>query len=254
MKLRQLLASTSAFALAFAPFHAFAVPSGNTPDPRSLYYQPQGIWPNNNDAHQDPVPYVPPPLGFDPAKHMVGFSKAVSQGRAPVVCTTGDSLYAIYDPNTTPPVGGVAAIAPSETPLQELTDLITAQNPGVHPNFVNRAVGGQTWYYFSTAPISSAPFPSWYTNTTLHWLSYIRGADCDTMFINLGGNDRDVMFAGFVYNALNEIASWGTAPPSWAATTVYAANTEIIDTNGDLEVTVVGGTSGSSPPTLLTGS
>ncbi|WP_233967457.1 SGNH/GDSL hydrolase family protein [Pectobacterium polaris] len=64
---------------------------------------------------------------------------------------------------------------------------LSAQNPGVKFEFVNRAYGGQTWANANTKPSS---FPAWYTDTTRNWGDYIVDENPDIVIMAFGMNDR----------------------------------------------------------------
>ena len=229
----------AAAAFLLAPLFAFAplaASASNQPPP----------WPLNSDGHFDPA--VGPPQRPHACAPRCICSKPSRRLRAAARlsgASTGDSTTTLYDYPTGN--GGANSIAPSELLYTNLVRAVLAQNPGQAFIFTNRAVGAQTWSTLFGA--ANANWPSWYPAHGLYWLNYVRAADCDFLFINSGVNDTNGLTAQAIYNVLNVVSNWGTAPAAWQANHTYAPNTQVIDSNGDLEATSLGGTSGASAPT-----
>ncbi|QPL10907.1 tail fiber protein [Pectobacterium phage Possum] len=79
---------------------------------------------------------------------------------------------------------------------------LSAQNPEVTFEFVNRAYGGQTWANANTKPSS---FPVWYTDTTRNWVDYIVDENPDIVIMAFGMNDRDSFNMGTMASTITKL-------------------------------------------------
>lgn len=176
--------------------------------------------------------------GINPAQHLVQLTAASS----PIVAFIGDSRISL----------ACNQIANTETLQYKIRRRIREDNPGKTwatsyglSNFNDFSIGGQTWAAIASIP--AAPFPSWYLNESIYWLTYVMASNPHTVFLNSGANDADYLDPTKVKSALQTIANWGTAPATWT-TGAKTLNEIIVDSSGRLQVCTVAGTSGTSTP------
>jgi hypothetical protein len=78
-------------------------------------------------------------------------------------------------------------VAPIESQLSKIETAFKAKYPLKTFTFVDRSIGGTKLSDVST--VLSSGWPSWYTNHTLTWMSYIVNAGCTTIITSFGLND-----------------------------------------------------------------
>jgi hypothetical protein len=158
----------------------------------------------------------------------------------PTVCVTGDSTSTTSANN----------LASTDLLYYNLTRRIREDFPTKTISFVNLAIGGQTWTTLNSIPSAFLPF---YFSVQFPWLAYIQGANCTSLFINMGINDANSLVATQVQQVLAKIVAFGNTPAAWpGATQSVALRTIIKDSNGLLQIAGQAGTTGSSAPTWST--
>ena len=166
--------------------------------------------------------------------------KKMAAAAAPIVAFLGDSRISL----------AANQIALTETLQYKLRRRIMEDNPDKTWSFTqfnDLSIGGTTWAAWSGS-IPGSTFPAWYLNHNIGPLPYAMAANPDTVFINLGANDADYLDPIQVKAVLATIASWGTAPATWVASTAKGVGSIITDSSGRLQVAVVAGTTGAAVP------
>ncbi|HHA2081868.1 TPA: SGNH/GDSL hydrolase family protein [Enterobacter asburiae] len=117
----------------------------------------------------------------------------------PTVVIMGDSIS----------TDGPNALSKGDSMASVIAGEIQNQNPGATINFLNRAIGGQTWLNANTKPTS---FPAWYTDTTKDWLEYVQADAPDLLILAFGMNDANGFNAGAIHAVVNKIKAWAKVP------------------------------------------
>ena len=117
----------------------------------------------------------------------------------PTVVIMGDSIS----------TDGPNALSKGDSMASVIAGEIQNQNPGTTINFLNRAIGGQTWLNANTKPTS---FPAWYTDTTKDWLEYVQADAPDLLILAFGMNDANGFNAGAIHAVVNKIKTWAKVP------------------------------------------
>lgn len=104
---------------------------------------------------------------------------------------------------------GPNALSKGDCMASIISGEIRKQNPTIGINFVNRAIGGQTWINANTKPTG---FPAWYTDTSKDWLEYVKADSPDLLILAFGMNDANGFNAGAVHAVVNKIKSWPKVP------------------------------------------
>ena len=158
----------------------------------------------------------------------------------PTVCVVGDSTSTTSANN----------LVSSDLLYYNLTRRIREDFPTKTISFVNMAIGGQTWTTLNSIPSAFLPF---YFSVQFPWLAYVQGANCTSIFINMGINDANSLLATQVQQVLAKIVAFGNTPASWpGASQAVALRTIIKDSNGRLQIAGQAGTTGASAPTWST--
>ncbi|MCM7687610.1 hypothetical protein M8S61_08140 [Enterobacter asburiae] len=117
----------------------------------------------------------------------------------PTVVIMGDSIS----------TDGPNALSKGDSMASVIAGEIQNQNPGAAMNFLNRAIGGQTWLNANTKPTS---FPAWYTDTSKDWLEYVQADAPDLLILAFGMNDANGFNAGALHAVVNKIKAWSKVP------------------------------------------
>lgn len=140
------------------------------------------------------------------------------RAKNPRVVIMGDSIS----------TDGPNALANSDSMSAIILQEIVAQNPGVGIDFINRAIGGQTWAGANGTPGGGAP---WYQDSTKPWLDYVKEASPDLLILAFGMNDANGFSAGSLHAVVNKIKAWDKVPsllfvtnPVPAISTTWAEN------------------------------
>jgi len=126
---------------------------------------------------------------------MLQFYSATS----PKIVTMGDSID----------TDGPNALANSDSMSSIIYGQIKKHNPGIAIDFINRAIGGQTWLNANTKPTA---FPAWYQDTSKDWLEYVKAESPDLLILAFGMNDANGFNAGALHSVVNKIKTWDKVP------------------------------------------
>ena len=146
---------------------------------------------------------------LSPAMHMQKFSAT----QTPNVCFVGDSTFTDNE--------GGSAIAADDSLAAMLRRRMREDNPGKTIAFSNWSIGGESWNTLQRIP---AFFPSWYTNHSIPWLTYVRNASCDTLFIGMGVNDGSLFTMPMMASVFHTISLWAQVPDIILVSNERAAN------------------------------
>jgi hypothetical protein len=195
----------------------------------------------NSDGYARPGPFTSR-SGINPAVHLTKYTAAAS----PVVVIVGDSTST---PTPNP-------LTPLDVLWFQLQRRMREDNPTKTHSFQNFAMGGSAMSTFIAPQVLAdgvLTIPTWYTNNTVAWWTYVQAVMPDLLFFNFGVNDSFNLNAVTLASALSIVNGWGTVPPAWQANTAYTRNAVILDSNGRMQVMAANsGTSGASPPTWQT--
>lgn len=126
---------------------------------------------------------------------MVQFYNAAS----PKVVIMGDSIS----------TDGPNALSNTDSMASIIFKKIKDQNQDRPVDFVNRAIGGQTWINANTKPTS---FPAWYSDTSKNWLDYVQDQSPDLLILAFGMNDSNGFNAGALHSVVNKVKAWSKVP------------------------------------------
>jgi hypothetical protein len=101
----------------------------------------------------------------------------------PTVCVIGDSTVSQAD-----------YITSSDSQWTKLQSALVARYPNKTFTFKDFSIGGRSLGDFTT--VLSSGWPSWYTNHSATWNSYVASAGCTSLFISFGLNDTGYESAG----------------------------------------------------------
>ncbi|WP_029392962.1 SGNH/GDSL hydrolase family protein [Escherichia coli] len=118
---------------------------------------------------------------------------------SPTVVIMGDSI-ATDGPNSLSPGDGMFSI---------ISKAIANSSKDRTINFINRAIGGQTWLTANSKPTG---FPAWYTDTSKDWLEYVKSDSPDLLILAFGMNDANGFNAGALHAVVNKIKAWEKVP------------------------------------------
>lgn len=104
---------------------------------------------------------------------------------------------------------GPDALSKADCMASVIFNEIKKTNPDVSFNFINRAIGGQTWLNANSKPTG---FPAWYTDTSKDWLEYVKSDSPDLLILAFGMNDANGFNAGALHSVVNKIKSWNKVP------------------------------------------
>lgn len=104
---------------------------------------------------------------------------------------------------------GPNALAKNDSMSALIRNSIIKQNPGRGINFVNLAIGGQTWLNANAKPTA---FPAWYQDTSKNWLDYVRDSSPDLLILAFGMNDANGFNAGAMHAVVDKIKAWDKVP------------------------------------------
>jgi hypothetical protein len=184
-----------------------------------------------------PTPRLPPVGNLTPSTDLIRLLASAT----PTVCLVSDSTGTF----------GADHLVQTDLLWFRLTVALREAFPTKSFTFKNFAIGGTAWPQFLQTVTANLP-AAWYTQTSWQWFPYVQAANCDTLFINWGINDGNAGLSGLsVRIAMANIAAW-SAVPAWQASHVYAIGSVVLDSNGKLQYTHSGGTSGATAPTWAT--
>lgn len=118
---------------------------------------------------------------------------------SPNVVIMGDSIA----------TDGPDALSKADCMASVIFNEIQKTNPDVSFNFINRAIGGQTWLNANSKPTA---FPAWYSDTSIDWLDYVKNDSPDLLILAFGMNDSNGFNAGALHSVVNKIKSWDKVP------------------------------------------
>ncbi|HBB8702411.1 phage tailspike protein [Escherichia coli] len=104
---------------------------------------------------------------------------------------------------------GPNALSKNDCMASVIFNEIKKTNPDVNFNFINRAIGGQTWLHANSKPTG---FPAWYTDTSKDWLEYVKSDSPDLLILAFGMNDANGFNAGALHSVVNKINAWEKVP------------------------------------------
>lgn len=131
--------------------------------------------------------------------NLINYSKA----RTPTVAIIGDSTA----------TESADVLFASETIWQLLTRELQRQNSDKSHLFFNRAIGGANFSHFTqTGASTGLTLPSWFTNSSLTWASYLRDLAPDLLFICCGINTADAAQIQHIRTFLLDVVSWPKVP------------------------------------------
>lgn len=117
----------------------------------------------------------------------------------PKVVILGDSIS----------TDGPNSLSPSDSMFAVISKAIANSNPERSVDFINRAIGGQTWMNANTKPTS---FPAWYTDTSKNWLDYVEEDAPDLLILAFGMNDSNGFNAGALHAVVDKVKAWSKVP------------------------------------------
>ncbi|TQD17706.1 hypothetical protein FKC82_00365 [Enterobacter hormaechei] len=124
---------------------------------------------------------------------------AFYRAKTPNVVIMGDSIS----------TDGPDALSKSDSMASIISAAIAKQNPNRTINFLNRAIGGQTWLNANTKPTA---FPAWYQDTSKEWLEYVKADSPDLLILAFGMNDANGFNAGALHAVVDKIKAWSKVP------------------------------------------
>ena len=127
----------------------------------------------------------------------------------PIVCAIGDST-----------VSNGNYVAPIDSQYSKIQAALRSKYPTKSFTFKDFSIGGSTLTQFTT--VLSANWPSWYTNHSATWSSYVSAAGCTTLLISYGLNDTGYQAASTWATALAAITSFPTIPDIIISTNIVA--------------------------------
>ena len=117
----------------------------------------------------------------------------------PKVVILGDSIS----------IDGPNALSLSDSMFSIITGEICKQNPGTEIEFLNRAIGGQTWMYANSKPTA---FPEWYYDREKDWLEIVENDSPDLIILAFGMNDANGFNPGALHSVVKKINAWSKKP------------------------------------------
>jgi len=123
---------------------------------------------------------------------------------------------------------GPDALSSSDAMASIIAQQITLQNRERSVNFVNMAIGGQTWINAAGKPTA---FPAWYQDTSKTWLEYVKAESPDLLILAFGMNDANGFNATAMHLTIKEIKSWTKVPSLLFVTTPVPSMATTINDN-----------------------
>lgn len=117
----------------------------------------------------------------------------------PVVVMVGDSIGT----DTADTIGR------TESLWSLLREKLTHAYPNKTITFVNRAIGGETYFTAVGLPVG---FPAWYTDHARAWPLYVGDLSPDLVVFNFGMNDENAFQSSTLYNYENLLSNAGVFP------------------------------------------
>lgn len=117
----------------------------------------------------------------------------------PVVVMVGDSIGT----DTADTIGR------TESLWSLLREKLTHAYPNKTITFVNRAIGGETYFTAVGLPVG---FPTWYTDHARAWPLYVGDLSPDLVIFNFGMNDENAFQSSTLYNYENLLSNAGVFP------------------------------------------
>lgn len=148
------------------------------------------------------LPYSPLPTaqlfkpGINPAIHMANFLAS----KTPTVCGVGDSTWSSAD-----------NVALNDLTGAKIQQALTAAYPDKTITFKDFSFAGRSLQDFTTV-VSNPTYPSWYTNTSLTWASYVQAANCTMIVWDFGLNSAGYDSAQSYQTVFQNLATWTLVP------------------------------------------
>lgn len=181
------------------------------------YIADSGYWVGAGYTENPRKPPHPARLGVIASMHLrARFAPSVLASTANLPCTVsviGDSHWT--------PHPGPNSISVSETIWETFKRHVRRSNPGAVFSFQSFAIGGSLLAQANPSNTTThgipLSFPSWYTDHSKTWLSYLKssgnfGGPPDLMVIGLGFNDQGTFEPSDMKGVLDEIATWDPVP------------------------------------------
>lgn len=148
-------------------------------------------------------PYIPLPLPSVPRSGIVAATHLakLQAATAPVVAIIGDSTSMTQANN----------LVPTDLPWFHLQRRLRQSYPEKNFKFLDFGIGGQTINSATGVPAPSS-WPSFYTNRTATWLSYVQAAAPDTLFFNFGVNSGEGENILDWKTVLSAVCGWSKVP------------------------------------------
>ena len=105
--------------------------------------------------------------------------------------------------------------------MARIESALEARYPTKTFTFKDFSIGGTSLGQFPTAP-SLGSYPSWYTNHSATWNSYVAAAGCTTFFISFGLNDTSYENGSTWASVFNDIVAYPTIPDIIISTNIVA--------------------------------